>query len=182
MIAQLFKYLYSIGFFSYFLIFLLAFTIIFAFLRRSKIIDNIIANAIVSFSIAFLVSFYPLIAGIDISVYLSVFFTQAFIFILLFLISFITASLFYPDFIERLKTFFVTRGVLMGSIVLFVALLVTSGTLSILFTSAPTVKPTEVLVTQPQPKVPKEVTTLMVLITSLIVFAAIIVLFSYALK
>jgi len=125
--------LLSIGFFNI-LIFILALTILYAILRRIKILgENPAINAIVAFSAAFFVFAFPVISGINLLSPLSTYITQVLIFALVFFGGMIMASFFYPDLINFLASAFKSRNVLLGMIALSLALFVTSGLVSIFY-------------------------------------------------
>jgi len=128
--------LVSLGFFNL-LTFILAITLIYALLRQRKIFgDNALINATIAFSIAFFIFAYPIITGISLVTPITTFFSQAFVFILVFFIGFLVASIFYPDFPKVLGDFFKSRNVLFSMIALSVALFVTSGLVSIIYSSS----------------------------------------------
>ncbi len=177
MIGEFLKFLFSLGFFTYIITFLLSFAIIFALLRRTQMFDTITC-AIISFSVSFLIILYPLFLGIDISPFLSVYFTQIFIFLIFLTIAFAAASLFYPELNEQLKKFFVTRGALAAIIALSFVLLILSGAFTVILIPAPTVKIKEGIEVQPSPPLPQDILTLLITIAGLIIFGVVIIISS----
>jgi hypothetical protein len=73
----------DLGFFSFFLPFILSAAIFYGLLRKSQIFgegkQNITVNAIVALVAAFMVWAYPIIAGVDIETQMATFFTLAMI-------------------------------------------------------------------------------------------------------
>lgn len=136
------SWLIESGVINFLVPFLLSFTFFFVLFERIKLSTSKILNAVMSFSIALLIFIFPLVSGIDISIALSYFLAQAFSFIFVFVVGMLIASLFYPDFPQKLSYFFRTRSVLFGMIGLVIALFVTSGLLTLIFQSysAPTQK------------------------------------------
>jgi hypothetical protein len=133
--APILSKLVNLGFFN-FLIFILAMVLIYALLRQRKIFgENPLINGLIAFSIAFFVFAYPILGGVSLVFPLTTFLSQAFVFVLVLFIGFLLASFFYPNFPEVLGRFFQTRGALAGLIALAVALFVTSGLVSIIYTA-----------------------------------------------
>jgi len=125
--------LLSIGFFNI-LIFILALTTLYAVLKRIKILgENPAINAIVAFSVAFFVFAFPVISGFNLLSPLSTYITQVLIIGLVFFGGVIIASIFYPDLINFLASSFKSRNILFGMIALSLALFVTSGLISIIY-------------------------------------------------
>ncbi|MEM5815583.1 MAG: hypothetical protein QXL14_00845 [Candidatus Aenigmatarchaeota archaeon] len=127
--------LLSMGFFN-FLIFIIAFTALYAILKNKKIVSgNPIINGLLAFSFAFFVFIYPIISGINIVVPFSAFITQATIIGTVFFLGILLASVFYPNILEFLQKTFTSRNILFGMIALSLALFVTSGLITIIYTS-----------------------------------------------
>ncbi|MEM5815077.1 MAG: hypothetical protein QXD89_01135 [Candidatus Aenigmatarchaeota archaeon] len=125
--------LLSLGFLNV-LIFLLTLSIFYAILRRIKLLgENPFLNAVISFSIAFFVFAFPIISGINLFTPLSTYITQLFIFGLILLGGILISSLFYPNLLDFLSKSFQSRNVLFGMIALSLALFVTSGLVSIIY-------------------------------------------------
>lgn len=132
---ELAKILIQSGTITFFVPFLLSFSFFFALFEKIKLSDKKSLNAILAFSISLLILTFPLISGVDIGAALSYYFAQAFGFLIVIIFGFLISSLFYPDFSEKLKNFFTTRGVLASMIALAITLFVTSGLLNLLFLS-----------------------------------------------
>jgi len=129
--------LVSLGFFNL-LTFILAMALVYALLKQRKIFgDNVLINSTIAFSIAFFIFAYPIITGISLVVPITTFFSQAFVFILVLFIGFLAASILYPDFPTILGKFFQSRNVLFSMIALSLALFVTSGLVTVIYSSTP---------------------------------------------
>jgi len=128
--------LVGLGFFNL-LTFILAMALVYALLKQRKIFgDNAFINATIAFSIAFFIFAYPIITGISLITPITTFLSQAFVFILVFFVGFLVASIFYPEFPKVLGEFFKSRNVLFSMIALSLALFVTSGLVSVIYTSS----------------------------------------------
>lgn len=134
--SQIVMNLVSMGFLN-FLIFLLVLAVMFSILRKSKILgESPIVDGIVSFAIAFMVFAYPIITGISLSTPMATFFTQAFVILLIFLFGFLVASPFYPNLSQWLPKVFTSRNALWSMIALALALFVTSGLVSVIYSGS----------------------------------------------
>ncbi|MEM0480740.1 MAG: hypothetical protein QXQ14_00935 [Candidatus Aenigmatarchaeota archaeon] len=129
------NFLIQSGTISFLVPFLISFAFFYALFEKIKISEKKSISTILAFSISLLIFTFPLISGIDLGVALSYYFAQAFGFLIVLVFGLLVASLFYPDFSEKLKQFFVTRGVLVAMIALALTLFVTSGILNLLFFS-----------------------------------------------
>ena len=159
--------LVGLGFLD-FLIFLLVLSIVYAFLKKTKMLGgSIVIDSIISFVIAFMVFVYPVITGISLAQPITTFFTQAFIFILIFVVAFLVASMFYPNLLEWLPKVFTSRNTLWGMVGLALAIFVTSGLVSVIYSAS----------TQPSnvPTAPQDVS---ILAAGLIIFVVILALSS----
>jgi uncharacterized membrane protein YjfL (UPF0719 family) len=115
-------------------IFVLALTIFYAILKRSKVLgESPLINGVISFAVAFLVFGYPVIIGYSLVTPFVSMFTQTTVFIMVFLIAFLIASLFYPDMPKFLTESFKSRGMLMNAIAIGVGIAILSGAVSILW-------------------------------------------------
>lgn len=128
--------LLSMGFFN-FLIFIMVFSAVYAILKNKKLLgDNPVINATISFSLAFFVFVYPIISGINLLAPLSTFVVQAMVIGIVMFLGILIASLFYPNILEFLQKTFTSRNVLFGMIALSLSLFVTSGLVTIIYTSS----------------------------------------------
>lgn len=124
------------------LIFLFFSVILFAVLRKSKILgENLVINSIIAIIISFFIFIYPSFTGFSLVMPMSRFFTQISVIILLFVVGFIVASIFYPDMPKMLADQFKTPAILWIVIPIVLALLVTSRMIWVLwagFSTGPT--------------------------------------------
>jgi len=128
--------LLSFGFFDI-LAFILVLALLYAILRKSKILgENPVIDGVVSFGIAFMVLAFPVLTGIGLTIPLSKFFTQASVFFLIFLVGFLLASMFYPNLTEWLPKVFTSRNTLFAMIALGIALFITSGLVGVIYQAA----------------------------------------------
>jgi len=125
--------LLELGFYDL-LIFIIVAAIFYGLLKKSKVLGESVAiNGVVSLSIAFLVFGFRWITGIALTTNLSAFFTQAAVVLLFLLFGFIGASMFYPDMTKWLTEVFSHRTMLAVLITLGLALLITSGLITVLW-------------------------------------------------
>jgi hypothetical protein len=123
----------EVGFFDI-LAFLLFLAIFYTLFRKSKVLgESVFINGIAALAISFFIFLYPLLTGFSLVQNLVTFFAQASIWILAFLVAFLLASFFYPDLPKMLATTFTRRTTLFAMVGLGIALLVTSGFISILW-------------------------------------------------
>ena len=98
--AQMIFSLRDLGFFNFFLPFLLTSAIFYGLLRKSAVFgpreENLAVNGVVSIVAAMMVWGYPLIAGFDIETEMTKFFTHAMFITLSLLVGVITVSIFLP--------------------------------------------------------------------------------------
>lgn len=95
------KKLAELGFFSFFLPFLMTLAVFYGLLRRSQVFgkpeENIAVNAIVALVAAFMVWAYPILAGVDIATKLSTFLFQGTIAMLTVLVGLLIGSMVFPE-------------------------------------------------------------------------------------
>jgi len=116
------------------LIFVLALTIFYAILKRSKVLgESTLINGVISFAVAFMVFGYPVIIGYSLVTPFVSMFTQTTVFIMVFIIAFLIASLFYPDMPKFLAESFKTRGMIMNALAIGVGIAIMSGAVSVLW-------------------------------------------------
>lgn len=122
------KKMAEFGFFNYFFPFIIILALTYGILRKSKLMESRVAAGATSLAISFIVVFgFPLATGFELGTPLSAFFMQASVFILVFFIGLVTASLFYPDLMERLPKLFVRRTTLFALVALAFVLFISSG-------------------------------------------------------
>ena len=138
----------DLGFFGFFLPFLLSFAIFYGLLRKSQVFgkpeDNTVVNAVVSFVAALMVWSYPIISGVNIETALSTFFVQGMTATLTVMFGLLITSMFLPSNLgEQLAKafklsekggkfgmFVIVFGVLIG-----LGIFVSSGVINIFFPS-----------------------------------------------
>jgi len=128
------SWLIESGFITFLVPALISFTFFYILFERIKLANKFL-NALLAFSICLLIFVFPLISGMNIAIAMSYFLAQSFSFIFVFAIGMLIASLFYPDFPQKLARFFRTRGILAAVLGLVIVLFLSSGFLSILFQS-----------------------------------------------
>jgi len=125
----------ELGFFNYLFPFLILLALLYAILRKSKLVENKVAAGILSLAISFMVVFgFPLATGFELGSPFSAFFMQASVFILVFFIGLVTASLFYPNLMEKLPKLFVRRTTLFAMIAIAFVLFISSGLVGVFTT------------------------------------------------
>ncbi|MFH1623252.1 MAG: hypothetical protein ABIA12_01915 [Candidatus Aenigmatarchaeota archaeon] len=116
------------------LIFVFALALFYAVLKRAKILgESTVINGTIAFVISFFIFGYPVIVGYSLVTPFASFFTQTTVFIMVFLVAFLMASFFYPDLPEFLTKSFSSRGMLMNTIAIGIAIAVISGAVSVLW-------------------------------------------------
>lgn len=128
--------LVGIGFFTYFVPFVIVTAIFYALLKKSRILgDSVFVNGMVSISAGLLVFGAPILIGIDISRTLSLFFIQAFSFLLVFFIGVLISALFYPNLLKVLEETMKRRTTMYAMLAIGLALFILSGLFSITYES-----------------------------------------------
>lgn len=116
------------GFYGYFLPFILTGVIVYALLRKSKVLgDSVTGNGIVAVAVAFMVLAFPVFSGINLQTQFATFFVQSSVFILIFVIGLILASLYYPDLQGMLASQFKSRGWMFIALIIVITFFVSSG-------------------------------------------------------
>lgn len=112
------------------MVFVLFMAIIFAILRKSKILGESVAiNGLIAIIVSFLIFIFPTFTGFSLVLPMSRFFTQASVIILLFVIGLVVASVFYPNMMGMLADQFKTPAILWIIIPIILVLLITSRTI-----------------------------------------------------
>ncbi len=139
------KKLHELGFFQFFLPFILTATIFYGLLRKSKIFgepkENVVVNGMVALIAAFMVWASPIILGVNIEMQLAAFFLHGMLATLVMIVGLIIVSLFAPpDLPKHLTDVFKTSRfwavVLVAGILIAGSLIFTSGLLNIFIPSA----------------------------------------------
>ena len=124
--------LMKLGFFTYVPHWLLFLAILYALLKKSKVLgESDLINATVALVASFLVIYYPVMSGIDPGPALSRFFMQMLIFFIVFVIGVAGSAIFYPDLAGLLKEKLTTRSLIGVFIVLAIIAFITSGLLDV---------------------------------------------------
>ncbi|MEM5882755.1 MAG: hypothetical protein QXQ77_00745 [Candidatus Aenigmatarchaeota archaeon] len=161
----------KLGFFNFFFPWLVTLAIMYAILKKSKILgESALINGVVAMSIAFLVFAFPVLSGFSLATPLSLLFTQTTSILLFFFVGFLLASLFYPNLTQFLIQQFTRRSALMAMIALGLALFITSGLIGILWSQA--TKP-------PQPGTPALPQDVIYLTVGIILFVVVLMMASY---
>lgn len=119
--------LLEIGFYD-FLLFLLALPILFAILKKTKLLgERPEINGLVAFVMAFLVFSFPFITGVSLTFSLTNMAMQLMMFVFILFFAMVLASFFYPDLLGMLKEKFTSRSTISVMLAVGVTLLVISG-------------------------------------------------------
>jgi len=129
--------LFDIGFGNV-IIFFLSSAIFYALLRKSKILGESEAiNGTVAIITAFLIGFwFPIFTGVSLVPSLTAFFSQATAMLIFIIAGFLMAAIFYPNLTDMLTEQFARRTTLYVMLALAVALFITSGLVSSLWSMA----------------------------------------------
>lgn len=163
--------LISLGFYDFFFPFIIITVIIYALLRKSKVLgESNVINAVVALSIGLLVLGFPVITGVAFGGQLSTFFVQSTVWILILVVAVITASAFYPDIMKVLLEQFKSRNFLYYMLALGVGIFVTSGLLTVF------ISPGNPVVTGKEPEVPGPPSDIVIIVAALIIFMVLILI------
>lgn len=133
----------SLGFFTFLLPFIIAASVFYGLLRKSQIFGppekNVAVNAVVSLSAALMIMAAPVIAGIDIKEQFMTFFAQSMIVTVVMTVGILIAGMIFPPDLssevgKRLGGKFM-GAFLVAAIIVVVALLFTSGLMTVFFPS-----------------------------------------------
>lgn len=163
--------LISLGFYDFFFPFMIASVIIYALLRKSKVLGESNAlNAVVALSIGMLIFGFPVLTGLTFGTQLSTFFVQATVWILILVIAVVIASVFYPDIIKVLLDQFKSRNFLYYMLAIGITIFITSGLLTV-FTNVS--NPT---ITGKEPETPGPPNDIVIIVAALIIFMILIII------
>ena len=99
--------LVDLGVYNFLLPFVLFATVLYAVLRKTKILgESTVINGIMSITVALFIFGMPVIIGTSITAGLTAFLTQAAIIIVVIMVGMLIASFFYPNIIEKLPDIF----------------------------------------------------------------------------
>lgn len=99
--------LVDLGFYNFLLPFILFATVLYAVLRKTKILgESVFIHGIISVTVALFIFGMPVLVGASITQGLSAFLTQAAVIIVVIVVGMLIASFFYPNFVEKLPDIF----------------------------------------------------------------------------
>jgi len=125
---QAIQRLIELGFYKFFLPFIIVSAIVYALLRRSQILgESPLINGIVSISIAFFIFGLPVLAGVNIVQPLTSFFGQTVVVILIIVFGLLVAGLFVPNLMGKMGEWIKGGGIVWWMIILVLVLATTSG-------------------------------------------------------
>jgi uncharacterized membrane protein len=129
--------LFDIGFGNV-IVFFLSSAILYAILRKSKILgESEVINGTVALITAFLVGFwFPVFTGFTLANSMAAFFSQSIAILIFLIVGFLMASIFYPDMTGMLTEQFKRRTILSVMIALAIVLFITSGMISTMWSLA----------------------------------------------
>jgi hypothetical protein len=132
--------LVKLGIHQYLFPFILLTALVFALLRKSKLLgESSAVNGVVAIVVSFMIVFgMPVAVGLRFATSLSVFLMQVSVFLIIFFVGFLVASLFYPNMMDWLPKVFMSRSMLMVAITLAIVFFITSGMVGVIFTTTPT--------------------------------------------
>jgi hypothetical protein len=164
----LIKNLVNLGFYNFVLPFIISAIVLYAILKKSKVLgESEVLNIVLSIAVAFMIFGFPVITGISLGVPLATFFTQAVVFIFVFAIALIVASIFYPNMPEMMMREFKRRTMIWIGLALAVGLFITSGLVSVIWSTATT--PSE----SGAPSAPRDV---LIIAAGIIIFMILIII------
>ena len=158
----------DLGFYNFLFPFIITAAIMFALLKKSKVLgDSVQLNAVVALSVAFLIFGFPVLAGISLATPLATFFTQITVWVLIGFVGFLFASFFYPDLTGFLAKTMNTRSMLSVGLALGITLMVTSGLITVFSGN---------LNAEPKPGAPPSPPADVILVISAVVIFVVIIL------
>ncbi len=163
--------LVDLGFYNFFLPWLITTAIFYALLKKSKFLgESNVLNGAISLAIGFLIFGFPILSGFSFGLPMSAFFTQSTSIILFFVIAFLLASMFYPNLGEFLVKTFTRRTTLWVAVALGLTIWVTSGMVT-MFWQTPAPSETE-------PAAPAPSTDLVLIVAGVIIFIVVLMIAS----
>lgn len=125
---QAIERLIELGFYKFFLPFIIVAAIVYAMLRKSQVLgESPLINGIISISIAFFIFGLPVLAGVSLVKPLTSFFGQVTVVILIITFGLLIAGLFVPNLIEKLGEWIKGGGIVWWMVVLALVIAITSG-------------------------------------------------------
>lgn len=163
--------LVSLGFYDFFFPFLITSVILYALLRKSKVLgESNVLNAVVALSIGMLVFGFPALTGVVFGTQLSTFFVQVTVFLVILVAAVVMASVFYPDIMKMAGEQFKNRNFLYQMLALGIAIFVISGLFTV-FTSLG-----NPAITGKEPETPGPPGDIVIIVAALIIFMIIIII------
>ena len=162
--------LIEVGFYDFFLPFILASIVIFALLRKSKILgESVAVNGLVAISIGLLLMGFPVLVGITFTTQFATFFAQAMAWIFLLITAAIIASVFYPD-LNKILGGIESKSFMFVMLAVAIAIFVTSGLVGV-FTL-----PGNEAATGIEPDIPAPPTDIVIILAAIIIFMVLMIL------
>lgn len=167
--------LVNLGFYNFVLPFIISAIVLYAILKKSKILgESNVINITLSIAVAFMIFGFPVITGLSIGGPLATFFTQAVIFGFVFAVALIVASIFYPNMPEMMMREFKRRTMLWIGLVLAIGLFITSGLVAVIWSAASA---------PPQPgAAPGPPNDVLILVAGLVIFMILIIIAAAAMR
>lgn len=161
--------LIDVGFYDFFLPFILTSIIIFALLRKSSVLgENVAVNGIISIVIGLLIMGFPVLIGITFTTQFATFFAQIMVWIILLVVAAVMASVFYPNLTEVLKSL-KSKNFVFIMLAMALAIFVTSGLVGV-FTL-----PGNEALTGIEPEVPGPPTDIIIILAAIIIFMVLMI-------
>jgi hypothetical protein len=163
--------LVSLGFYDFFFPFLITSAILFALLRKSKVLgESNVMNGVVAISVGMLIFGFPVLTGVTYGTELSVFFVQVTIFVLILVGAVIMASVFYPDIMKVAFEQFKSRSFLYYMLAIGIGIFVISGLVGTFINIG------NPAITGEEPEVPGPPNDIVIIIAALIIFMILIII------
>lgn len=163
--------LIDLGFYNFFFPFIITAVIMFALLRKSRVLgESNAVNGLVAISIGLLVFGFPVLSGFSFATELSTFFTQITIWILILVGAAVIAAVFYPDLGKVMADQFKHRSFLFIMLAVAIAIFVISGLLGVFVSLG------NPALTGGEPTVPDPPTDIVIVVASLIIFMILIII------
>ena len=162
--------LIEVGFYDFFVPFIITSILIFALLKKSKILgENTAVNGIIAITIGLLIMGFPVLIGLSFTTQFATFFAQAMAWILILVVAAVIASVFYPDLNETLKSLGKSKNFLFIMLAMAMAIFVTSGLVGV-FTLPGNEAATGIEAETPAPQ-----TDIIIILAALIIFMVLMV-------
>jgi len=161
----------SLGFYDFFFPFIIVSVLMFALLRKSKVLgESSVINAVVALSMGFLVMGFPVLTGLAYGTELATFFVQSTTFIVILVMAVIIASAFYPDISGVLLDKFKSSRFLYTMLALGIGIFVTSGLLTVF------INVNNPAATGIEPELPGPPSDIVIIVAALIIFMILIII------